>query len=66
MEKPRLYKLLTLATGFIGLGMLLGNAIGNGTSSLPTWIGGLLILGAAVLFGMSVAAPKDSKEDNQE
>ena len=63
MNLKKLYQYLAAASGLIGLGMLLGHGIGNGTSTTPQWVGGILILLAAVLVGMSISTGKPAKQD---
>ena len=52
MSKKQLYKLISTVAGLIGIGMVFGHSLGNGTANTAMWIGGILILAAAVIFGM--------------
>ncbi|MGI9027894.1 MAG: hypothetical protein ACR2FM_03605 [Candidatus Saccharimonadales bacterium] len=56
MNNKRLYSALSAATSLIGIGMLLGYSLANGTSKTPLWIGGLLILLGAVTLGMTISS----------
>lgn len=64
MSKNKLYKQLATSGAFVGLGMIIGNSLSEGTTNTALWLGGALILGSAVLFGMSMndSAPKESDE----
>lgn len=56
MNKKKLYSVLSAATSLIGIGMLLGYSLANGTSKNPLWIGGLLILLGAITLGMTISS----------
>jgi len=56
MNKKKLYSVLSAATSLIGIGMLLGYSLANGTSKNPLWIGGLLIFLGAVTLGMTISS----------
>lgn len=60
----KFYRNLGSAAALIGLGMILGYNLSEGTSNTPIWIGGLLILLAAVLVGMSLSTPKPQAPSN--
>ena len=47
---------MSAATSLIGIGMLLGYSLANGTSKNPLWIGGLLIFLGAVTLGMTISS----------
>jgi len=65
MKLNKLYRILSSVTSLIGLGMLLGQSLGNSTSSTPLWVGGILIIVAAVLLGMSISTPKPKEPEEQ-
>ncbi|MGI9027303.1 MAG: hypothetical protein ACR2FM_00435 [Candidatus Saccharimonadales bacterium] len=56
MNKKKLYSVLSAATSLIGIGMLLGYSLANGTSNTPLWVGGLLILLGAITLGMTITS----------
>lgn len=56
MKKNKLYSALSAATSFVGIGMLLGYSLSNGTSKTPLWVGGFLILLGAVTLGMTISS----------
>ncbi len=56
MNKKKLYSVLSAAASFVGVGMLLGYSLANGTSKNPLWFGGLLILLGAVTLGMTISS----------
>jgi type IV secretory pathway VirB2 component (pilin) len=56
MKKKKLYSVLSAATSLVGIGMLLGYSLANGTSKTPLWVGGILILLGAVTFGMTISS----------
>lgn len=48
--------MLSAATSLVGIGMLLGYSLANGTSKTPLWVGGILILLGAVTLGMTISS----------
>lgn len=56
MKKKKLYSVLSAATSLVGVGMLLGYSLANGTSKTPLWVGGILILAGAVTLGMTISS----------
>ena len=58
MNTVKLYRYLASVAGLIGVGMILGYSLGQGTTNTPVWIGGILILLAAVVLGMSLSTNK--------
>lgn len=61
MRRRRLFLWLAAAAGYVGLGMLLGYLLGDKTNNNPLWIGGLLVLCAAVLLGMFISAQDEPR-----
>lgn len=61
MSKRRLFIYLAAATGYIGIGMLLGYSFGERTINTALWIGILLVLISAVLIGMYISARNDNR-----
>ena len=55
MNKAKLYGWLSAIAGLIGVGMLLGYSLAEGTSSVPVWVGGILIFLASVMLGMTIS-----------
>jgi drug/metabolite transporter (DMT)-like permease len=70
MSKKQLYKVLSTVAGLVGIGMILGQSLSNGTTNTAGWVGGILILAAAVLFGMYISLeqqhPKKVEEKTKE
>ena len=62
MNQSKMFMILAQISGLVGLGMLAGASLANGSSSTPQWIGGILILGAAVLLGMAISSRSSSKK----
>ncbi len=56
MKKKKLYTVLSAITSLVGIGMLLGYSLANGTTKTPLWVGGVLILLGAVTFGMTISS----------
>lgn len=56
MNKKKLFSLLSAITSLVGIGMLLGYSLANGTSKTPLWVGGLLIFLGAVTLGMTISS----------
>lgn len=65
MEKKKLFKTTSFIAALVGVGMILGHNLSTGTSNNGLWVGGLLVLLAAVLFGMAISSPtkKEKAED---
>lgn len=61
MSRSHLFRWLSSATGYIGIGMLLGYALGDKTNNTPLWIGILLILCGALLLGMFISSRGDHR-----
>ena len=55
MKKYKLYGWLSAVAGLVGVGMLFGYSLAEGTSNMPLWIGGLLIFLGAVMLGMTIS-----------
>jgi len=68
VERKSLYNKISTVAFLIGAGMILGHNFSNGTSNNGLWIGGLLIVLAAVVFGMSLSSPKngEGKESSEQ
>ena len=62
MTKKQLYKLISTVAGLVGIGMIFGHSLGNGTTNTAVWIGGMLILAAAVIFGMFLSINDHAKQ----
>lgn len=56
MNKRKSYILLAVASGFTGIGMMLGYSLGDSASNTPLWLGALLLLLGAVLLGMAISS----------
>lgn len=56
MSKRSLFLLLASASGFIGIGLLLGYALSDQATNTPLWIGVILTLLGAILLGMFISA----------
>lgn len=64
MNKVKIYTNLAGIAGLIGIGMMLGHSLSQGTSNTPLWIGGILILLSAVLIGMSISSRPPSNNSS--
>lgn len=60
MSKGKLFKYLAAASGYIGIGLLLGYMLSDKLNDNPLWFGGLLTLLGAILLGMAISS-KDAK-----
>ena len=60
MNKAKMYIWLAAASGFTGIGMLLGYTLGNATENTPLWVGAMLIILGAVLAGMAISSRQPS------
>lgn len=63
MNNIKLYVFLSQLCGYLGIGVILGYILGEGSSRTAVWVAGILIFVAAVFIGMSIATPKP--EDNE-
>ncbi|MDB5182204.1 MAG: hypothetical protein JWP13_967 [Candidatus Saccharibacteria bacterium] len=67
MAKRRLFIYMAAASGYIGIGLLLGYALSDQLTNTPLWIGIVLLLLGSILLGMFISArealntPIDSK-----
>ena len=69
MENMKLYVFLAQLCGYLGLGVILGYILGEGSSRTAVWVAGLLIFISAIFIGMSLASrsekPKPQKVDSK-
>ena len=65
MNKAKLFLSLAAASGFTGLGMVLGYTLGEGIKNTPLWVGGLLIFLGAVMLGMFISASSGDKNQGK-
>lgn len=56
MARKRLFYYLAAASGYLGIGMLLGYALSDQTTNTPLWVGIVLTLLGAILLGMGISA----------
>jgi len=63
MDKKKFYKNTAYVSALVGVGMILGHNLSNGATNNGLWVGGILILLGAVMFGMSVSSPQKSNEE---
>ncbi len=56
MNAFKLYINLSIISISVGIGMLLGANLADGGSNTPYWVGGILVLGGAVLLGMAISS----------
>lgn len=56
MGRRRLFLYLAAAAGYIGIGLLLGYALGDQANNTPLWLGIILVLLGAILLGMGISA----------
>lgn len=60
MEKRRLFKYLAAASGYTGLGLILGYVLSDQATNTPLWIGVVLAFFGAVLIGMFISSTEAS------
>lgn len=65
MAKRKLFLYLASAGGYIGIGMLLGYALGDHTTNTGLWLGILLVILGAVLLGMFISARSEPSEPTE-
>lgn len=56
MAKRRLFKYLAAASGYTGLGLILGYVLSDQATNTPLWIGVVLAFLGAVLIGMFISS----------
>ncbi len=56
MKKGRLFKYLAAASGYTGIGLLLGYMLSDKLNDNPLWFGAPLLLLGAILLGMSISS----------
>ena len=56
MEKRKLFKYLAAASGYTGLGLILGYVLSDQATNTPLWIGVVLTLLGAILLGMFISS----------
>ncbi len=56
MARRKLFTWLAAASGYTGVGMVLGYMFSDKANNTPLWVGGLLILLAALLLGMYISS----------
>ena len=63
MKKRKMFTWLACASGFIGLGMLIGHAMSGGTNNSAMWVGAILVVLGSVLAGMAISSQELIKHD---
>jgi drug/metabolite transporter (DMT)-like permease len=63
MNRRSLFTWLAAASGYTGIGMLLGYSFGDKANNTPLWLGALLVLLGALLLGMYVSSREGSPSD---
>ncbi len=67
MNQQQIARTTTIVFTLIGVGMVLGHNLSTGDSTTALWVGGLMILAAAVTLGMSLATRNPTnKEDSKD
>lgn len=56
MAKRQLFKYLAAASGYTGLGLILGYVLSDQATNTPLWIGVVLAFLGAVLIGMFISS----------
>lgn len=59
MDNMKLYVFLAQLCGYLGLGVILGYILGEGSSRTAIWVAGLLIFVSAIFIGMGLATKQD-------
>ena len=60
MAKRKLFLYLAAASGYIGLGLILGYLLSDQTTNNPLWVGVVLTFFGAILMGMFISAHDES------
>lgn len=60
MARRRLFFYLAAAAGYVGIGLILGYALGDQAKNTPLWIGVILTLLGAILLGMGISAREET------
>lgn len=59
MAKRRLFMYLAAASGYTGIGLMLGYVLSDQATNTPLWVGVALTLLGAILLGMFISARED-------
>lgn len=63
MSRRKVFIWLAAASGYTGIGMLLGYSFSDKTSNTAMWLGLLLILLAAIVLGMYISARAEKPQE---
>lgn len=66
MNNLKLYVFLAQLCGYLGVGVILGYILGEGSSRTAIWVSGILIFVSAIFIGMSLASRQSTEEDKPE
>lgn len=65
MNNLRLYVFLAQLCGYLGIGVILGYILGEGSSRTAIWVAGLLIFVSAIFIGMGLATKQEKPAEEE-
>lgn len=64
MVKRKLFLYLAAASGYVGIGMLLGYSLSDKATNTALWLGIVLVILCSILIGMYISAREPLRGDN--
>ena len=64
MSKKKVFAILAMISESVGVGMIFGYLVGEGSNNTALWIGGILVFLGAIALGMSISSVKESATAN--
>ena len=59
MNNLKLYIFLAQLCGYLGIGVILGYILGDGSSRTAVWVAGILVFVSAIFIGMALASRQE-------
>ena len=59
MSKKKVFAGVAAVAEFVGIGMIFGYLLGEGTNNVAVWVGGILVFLGAIALGMAISAQDD-------
>ena len=59
MSKKKVFAILAMISESVGVGMIFGYLVGEGSNNTALWIGGILVFLGAIALGMSISSVRE-------
>jgi len=59
MSKKKVFSILAMISESVGIGMIFGYLVGEGTNNTALWVGGILVFLGAIALGMSISSVRE-------